>query len=183
MRRSGEWPCNTIGDFATELYRLFPASCHGAAAAAVSASIGTASSARSCVAPRTTGGATPASVRFQPPGRAHTPAVALVQAREPPFGARRREIVPRLQAEREELLRHHRTHGVAADVLWPRGAAPVAEEPRHRVLRAGQQVAADDVAVRIAIHASTVPVRSPLPGVSRLPPWNQMPSRSACWAA
>ena len=119
-------------------------------ACAVSASIGTTSSARTCVAPSTTGGATPASsASSQRAAQTHQRSPGC-RPSKPHSGPRRREVVPGRAAEDEELLRHHRADRVAAEILRPGRAAAVAEEARQRRGRAGQELAADDVHVRIA---------------------------------
>ena len=91
-------------------------------------------------------------VRLEPAGRADAPAVARREPVEPPLRPRCREVVPGPLAEGEELLRHHRADGVRADVLRPGRAAAVAEEARQRRVRARQELAADDVHVRVAGH-------------------------------
>src|SRR5688572_15842576 len=89
-------------------------------------------------------------VRLEPARCAQAPAVAGLEAFEAPLRAGRREVVPGLAAELEELLGHHRADRVAALVLRPRPATAVAVEARHRLERAGQQLAADDVEVGLA---------------------------------
>src|SRR5512133_888507 len=101
------------------------------------------------------------SVRLQPARRAHAPVIAGRQAREAPLRSRRGEVVAGDGAELEELGRHDRADRVAPDVLGPRRAAAVAVEAGHRIARAGQQLAADDVEVLVAGHARIVAAQRP----------------------
>ena len=66
---------------------------------------------------------------------------------------------------------------MTADVLGPRRAAAVAVEPGHRVGRAGEELAADDVSVRMALHAATIGLSRG--GRCRRDPRPRVPDREA----
>jgi hypothetical protein len=65
----------------------------------------------------------------------------------------------------EELVGHHGADGVAPDIVRPRRAATVPIEARYGLRRAGQQLAADDVHIRLSVHDKKVndPTRSGRP--------------------
>src|SRR5262245_35858509 len=81
-----------------------------------------------------------------PAGSAQAPAVACLQSGKPIIRHRRRKIVAARFGEFQELVRHHRTNGMAADFLFGSIAAAVAEESGHRLDRTFLKLAAEDVA-------------------------------------
>ena len=101
-------------------------------------SIGTTSSARACVAPRTTSGAWPAScASSQREAQRHQ----WSPGTSPPNPYSGRGVdrsLPTDLRELEELGRHDDAHGVAADVLRAGRAAAVAVEAGERLGRAGR---------------------------------------------
>ena len=81
-----------------------------------------------------------------PAVRAQAPAVARLEPRKPPLGVRCREVVADACTEDEELLRHDSAHGVDAEILAARTAAPVAPEAGQRVEAAGLEWSPEDIA-------------------------------------
>ena len=106
------------------------------------------------------GGCDAGAVRLEPPRRAYAPLVSRLEPVESPLGPRCREVVARPAAEGQELLRHHRADRVTPDVVTAGGAAAVPEESGHGIGRARLQLAADDVAIGVAVHTCTLPVGS-----------------------
>src|SRR5215216_1033460 len=90
-------------------------------------------------------------VGFEPARRAYAPAIARSQSREAELG--RREVVSSPAAEGEKSLGDDRADGMAADVLGPCRAAPVAEEAGQRLGRALQKRPANHVPVWFSGHA------------------------------
>ena len=124
----------------------------GAAARAVRSSIGTTSSARACVAPSTTSGATPASC-------ASSQRDAHRHQRSPGFtpskphsgrGVERSFPAARLNARNSSVI--------TAQTVWlPRSSGPVAQhasrkKPVSGSARAWEQLAADDVHIGVTAH-------------------------------
>ena len=94
--------------------------------------------------------------RFDPAVGAKAPLVVRLQAGEPEGRLRRREVVAGCLAERQELGRDARADDVDTEVVAAGVAAAVAIEPRQRVERAGDQLAAEHVLG----HQYETPVRA-----------------------
>ena len=93
---------------------------------------------------------TPGPRRFEPTGRTQAPAIAGDEAGEIPLRPRRDEVIPGGDGELEKVGRHHGAHRMHALVGRPGPAAAVAEKPGEWLPGAGQERAAEHVAVGLA---------------------------------
>lgn len=84
---------------------------------------------------------------LQPAHRDDAPSVAWCQPGKMPLGVRRDEVVVDAGLMGQELLRHDRADGVAADILRAARAATVAIEPGHRIGAARFERATEDIAL------------------------------------
>ena len=82
-----------------------------------------------------------------PVGRGHAPPIPGNEPGEAVLRSRRGQVVADPALLGEELGGHHGADRVAADILRPRAAVPVAEEPREGVGAARLQLSSEDVSL------------------------------------
>src|SRR5262249_49965902 len=144
-------------------------------ACARSASMGTMSSARSCVDARTTYAAAPSRCA-EPVHRRHAPPVARLQPGEHELRHRGDQVIADPPLVLEELGSDHRADRVASEVLRPRVAAAVAVEPRDRVVAARLKLSAENVPLA---HQISIALANPRPVRGHYVPMSDEQDRGA----
>ena len=91
---------------------------------------------------------------LQPANGAQAPAIPGDEAREAPLRLRGDQIVANRHREGEEVCGHHGADGVRARIGGDRPAAAVAQKARQRIMGAGHQRRAENVAIGRAFGGS-----------------------------
>ena len=84
--------------------------------------------------------------RFFPPRGAEAPFVTRFQTRKPKLRTRRDQVIPALKTILQEFRRHRNADRVQPLIHRACIAAPIAKEARQRIVAAGFEIAAKDIA-------------------------------------